>query len=400
MTEAWEQWVGHTVDGQFHLRRYLGGSGNSAVFLTEYREPEPRNAALKLVPVSREKATRQLSRAQLGAQLSHPNLLRIFQVGLCQLGEMSLLYIVMEYADEDLSRVIPQRALSSSEARDILVPALDVLAYLHREGFVHGHLKPANILAVDYQVKIAGDLLSRIGDEGLSPADDVWSLGVTLVEALTQRREWPADLPAPFFDIAQHCLEKNPRRRWTVARISESLNPAAVKPREPQRKWLYFAAPLLAVLLVAILAGPRLLSRRGQPVVVQPQPVTSERAAESAQSAAAPASFRPVPSIKASAPPTDPPAGIVHQVSPEVPGKASNTIHGKVKIDVELSVDPSGSVLDAKLDPPVQSRYFGDLALQAAQRWKFAPSDGPDKWILRFEFVRGGTKVSPERISP
>ena len=35
MTKTWEQWVGQSVNGKFSLRRYLGGSEHSAVFLTD-----------------------------------------------------------------------------------------------------------------------------------------------------------------------------------------------------------------------------------------------------------------------------------------------------------------------------------------------------------------------------
>ena len=44
MTELWKHWEGQVVDGQFHLRQYLGGSGESAVFLTEYAAGEPQKA--------------------------------------------------------------------------------------------------------------------------------------------------------------------------------------------------------------------------------------------------------------------------------------------------------------------------------------------------------------------
>src|SRR5207237_203451 len=57
----------------------------------------------------------------------------------------------------------------------------------------------------------------------LSPAADVWSLGVTMVEALSQRapvgREklfLPNTVPPHFADIARHCLVRDPQSRWTL----------------------------------------------------------------------------------------------------------------------------------------------------------------------------------------
>jgi TonB family protein len=94
------------------------------------------------------------------------------------------------------------------------------------------------------------------------------------------------------------------------------------------------------------------------------------------------------------------PEQVVHQVLPEVSRKARDTIQGTVGVQVEVRVDRSGNVLVATLDSPGPSRYFAELALQAARRWKFSPAkiDGRDvssEWILRFEFVRTETRVFP-----
>jgi TonB family protein len=99
------------------------------------------------------------------------------------------------------------------------------------------------------------------------------------------------------------------------------------------------------------------------------------------------------------------PGEVVHQVLPDVPQKARDTIQGKVRVKVEVRVDLAGRVEGAKLDSPGTSRYFDDLALQAARLWKFAPAkvDGRDvssAWILRFEFGRIATEVHPVRVAP
>jgi protein TonB len=90
---------------------------------------------------------------------------------------------------------------------------------------------------------------------------------------------------------------------------------------------------------------------------------------------------------------------VVEKVLPEVPQKARDSIRGKVRVSVRVLVDSSGSVVNAKLDSAVPSKYFADLALRAAQRWKFRPTKIDDgnvssEWIiLRFEFMNSGTKV-------
>ncbi len=149
MTEPPKQWEGQVVNGKFPLRQYLGGSERSAVFLTEYGEREFQQSAIKLIPADSQNAKLQLSRWELTTKLSHPHLIRLFQMGRCQLDNMELLYMVMEYAEEDLSQVLPDRPLTPEEAREMLVPTLDALAFLHSNGFVHAHLKPSNILAVN-----------------------------------------------------------------------------------------------------------------------------------------------------------------------------------------------------------------------------------------------------------
>src|SRR5262245_36939948 len=148
MFGTWKHWEGRVVDGRFPLQRYLGAGNQSAVFLTESGAPTPQPAAIKLVPADSKDADLRLSRWKSAAKLSHPHLLRLLQVGSCQLEQIGLLYVVMEYAEENLGGVLAERPLSEGEVGEMLEPVLGALAYLHREGFVHGHLTPANIMAV------------------------------------------------------------------------------------------------------------------------------------------------------------------------------------------------------------------------------------------------------------
>lgn len=288
MTEASKQWVGQIVDGTFPLQKYLGGTDHGAVFLTEYAEgrAESRKAAIKLVPVDPATADLKLSRWESAAQLSHPHLLRLFSGGRCKVDGNELVYLVMEYAEENLAQILPQRALTPEEARDMLGPVLDALEYLHGKGLVHGDLKPANILASGDLLKLSSDTISRAGESQgiirgpgaydppeaisgkLTPAADIWSLGAALVEVMTQRLpDWqsgphsepavPASIPAPFQEIARECLRLEPDRRVSIADIGGRLKARAAAASAAGSA---IASVPMPSSIMSVVAGPALLA--------------------------------------------------------------------------------------------------------------------------------------------
>lgn len=256
MSVSWKQCEGQVINNTFPLQKYLGGSGDSGVFLTQISGAEPVKAAIKLIPAG-DSSDLQLSLWRRASQLSHTNLIRLLQCGRCQLADSDLLYVVMEYAEEDLSQILPERSLTPEEAKQMLEPALAALAYLHGQGLIHSHVKPSNVLAIGDQLKLSSDTIFPVGEFRkaptkadiyaapesthlpLSPAVDAWSLGMTVVEALTQRAlAWQQDgqsdpavaenIPQPFLDIAQHTLRREPQLRWSIAQIKACLNPVAV----------------------------------------------------------------------------------------------------------------------------------------------------------------------------
>ena len=250
LLDGWNQWEGQSVNGEFPLRQYLGGSDHSAVYLTDQGAPSAPKLAIKFVR-ARTDPEAQLSQWRLAASVTHPGLLRIHKTGRCRLGGQDLLFMVMDYAEENLSQILPQRVLTSEEACEMLTPTLEVLAFLHAKGLVHGDLKPSNILAAREQLKLSSDRVSRSGESGpvakpsayLAPehlhggsstAGDIWALGIVLCESLTgvapvaaagQNPALPKNLPKEFVSIASHCLERDPQRRWTAAEIGAGLAP-------------------------------------------------------------------------------------------------------------------------------------------------------------------------------
>jgi TonB family protein len=425
MKEVWKDWEGQVAGGGFVLRQCLGAREQSAVFLTELAG---QRAAVKLVRIDPEEAESQLSRWELASKLSHPHLARILGLGRCGSNDPGLLYVVTEYAEQDLSQVLPQRPLTAAEAREMLEPVLDALQYLHGNGFVHGHVKPANLLSVDGQLKLSTDGLAPVGAPCspalkpgacdppelaggvMSPAVDVWSLGVTLVEALTQRLPvWrgeerpelaaPDTLPSPLLDIARHCLQPDPRYRCAIPDLRARLRPRPVAQEQPasrvkdglQKKRYIAMAAAFAVVLAAVVAGAKLFDS-GPVTRVQPQPRQEQATPPPARSVAPP----PAPAAASA------PGDVAGRVLPDVPQQARNTIRGSVKVAVRVLVDPSGTVSGATLESRGPSRYFAALALDAARKWTFSPAKAggqavPSEWILRFRFTRTGTEVVPER---
>jgi serine/threonine protein kinase len=164
----------------------------------------------------------------------------------------------MEYAEKELGQGLPERPLSEKETREMLGPLLDALSYIHSKGFVHSHIKPSNIMAIANQLKLSSDTVLPLGEPRpayrpvdaydapeattalVAPSNDVWSLGVTLVEALTQQAPVsspesqanpiaPSTIPQPFLDIARGCLRRDPLLRWTTAQIADCLNLAPIQ---------------------------------------------------------------------------------------------------------------------------------------------------------------------------
>src|SRR5258708_8359989 len=100
MSETWKQWEGQTVNGEFPLLRYLGGSRHSAVFLTRRKAGGPEHAAIKLIASDPNTAVSQMQRWKKSAEIVHPHLLRILEWASCELVATLLLYVVTEPAEE------------------------------------------------------------------------------------------------------------------------------------------------------------------------------------------------------------------------------------------------------------------------------------------------------------
>ena len=459
MAEVWSTWEGRVINGLFPLRRLLGSSDHSGVFLTEYKTRGSEDVAIKLVQVDAAGTKTQLSHWQSATALAHPHLIQLYETGRCQVDDRSFLFVLMEYADQTLAQLLPQRALTAQEVRELLPPTLDALSFLHHRDLVHCRLKPTNLLVVHDRVKLASDTIRPAGQSTaiidrssaydspeakrgrISPAGDLWSLGMTLTEALTQALpSWPDEAsdavslpqttPADFIDPIRHCLNRNPAKRPTLAELETELKlpprvsgpTPAIAAAEPasspaglplQRLLVPGAAALIALLLVAWAGLHFFQSHHERPAAVTALPASPSPQASSATvpeptpppapaSAPAPRAADSAPRASDSAPrasdSASPPlpgeaADVVHEEIPDVPRSARDTIHGRIKVLVHVTVDSGGNVVDQTLTFAGPSKYFARLSTEAASKWKFAPTDSQDlrPRLLHFEFSRGGT---------
>ncbi len=240
----WQQWERRIVNARYPLLQYLGGSKRSAFYLTEIGG---NKAALKLIPAGTPRAAAQTACWRLSGGLSHPNLVKIVELGLWHADQdQDMRFAVMEYCDESLADVLRQRSLTAAEARQMLGPTLDALKYLHGQGLLHGQIKPAHLLASGDQLKLSSDTIHRNGEGHpsaiespydapeksagtISLSGDVWSLGITLFEALTGHLPGAGDgksaekLPTPFNAIVAGCLERDRERRLSLSAIRAIL---------------------------------------------------------------------------------------------------------------------------------------------------------------------------------
>ncbi|MGD1096973.1 MAG: N-6 DNA methylase, partial [Bryobacteraceae bacterium] len=257
---AWKQWEGDLAGGEFPLEQFLAASENGAVFRTRLTSGD---GAIKLVPAGNAQAEELVEQWNRAALLEHPHFIKIVKTGTWANAGVSLAYVVMEYAEENLETVLMERALTPGETLEMLQPVAKVLAFLHGRGLVHGHLKPSNVFAVKDTLKISSDAVP-VGDASA----DLRALAAIVVQALTQRTVTFTEgdshtsvvdsLPHDFREIVRNCAGLDGRVQWSAARLADAL-------RLQER-----ATSAVPALEGAALVGSTLLDST---VAIQPRPM-------------------------------------------------------------------------------------------------------------------------------
>ena len=274
---------GRLVVGRYRLIRPLGRGGMGAVWLGEDQLAGRQVAVKELRPPAGISEAEQdvfrrraLAEARSAARLTHPNAVTLYDVIPASPADDAV-YLIMEYVDgATLGQVIEREGpLSEPRAAGIALQMLSILDAAHALGIVHRDIKPANIMiTATGQVKLAdfgiahmvgGTRLTGSGVIGtpaymapeqlqgldITPAVDLWALGVTLYDAVAGRNPFDrqttaatfhailmADLPPapcgpPLALVITGLLVRDPAQRMSTQQARALLTGPAVPPPGP-----------------------------------------------------------------------------------------------------------------------------------------------------------------------
>ena len=303
------------IGDRYRVERELGRGGMATVYLAQDLKHH-RHVAVKLLHsavgaiIGADRFEREI---QLAAQLTHPNILPLFDSGEFAIdgGAARRLWYTMPYiAGESLrSRLVRERQLPVPEAVRIAAEVADALDYAHRQGFIHRDIKPENILMHDGHALVADFGIARAigggaddetnvteagillgtpaymspeqasGSRQLDARTDVYSLGCVLHEMLSGSAPYTGDSAV---EILAQVVSSEPPRVSLTRPTAAALDPllARAMARMPADRFTNARqlADALIALPVADASGPRvapaLVAEASVPI---PPTHTSER---------------------------------------------------------------------------------------------------------------------------
>jgi eukaryotic-like serine/threonine-protein kinase len=270
---------GELVANRYELQEVVGTGGMSSVYRAVDTLLE-RNVALKILHPhygeDAEYVERFRREARSVAQLSHPNIVTVIDRGESD-GQQ---YIVFEYVDgESLKQLVDRTGpLPARRAVELGLQVAEALAFAHNAGLVHRDVKPQNVLVTeDGEAKVTDFGIARSLDvehgvtqtgtvlgtsnylspeqargQTVTPATDVYSLGVVLYELLTGEVPFPGE---NFVAVAMKHINEEPpslleRRPDVPMRLVAAIDRALAKdPAQRFPSMSAFCAELRACLV-------------------------------------------------------------------------------------------------------------------------------------------------------
>ena len=257
-----DKYIGKRLGGRYDIKELIGVGGMANVYkATDIIED--KIVAVKILKdeyLSNDEFLRRFrNESKAIAVLSHPNIVKIFDVSL---GD-GIQYIVMEYVDGlTLKEYIEQQhVLRWKEAVHFTVQILRALQHAHDKGIVHRDIKPQNIMLLqDGTIKVMDFGIARFArDDGRTVTDkaigsvhyispeqargdvtdeksDIYSVGVMLFEMLTGKLPFDADSAVSIALMQMQAIPKMPRQlNETIPEGLEEITVRAMQKDPSQR---------------------------------------------------------------------------------------------------------------------------------------------------------------------
>jgi serine/threonine protein kinase len=222
--------------GRYPIKKLLGKGGFGEVYLG-FDDQLKRDVAIKLTygsKVGPEAAKMFMEEARILAELDHPNIVPVFDVGATETGDV---FIVSKFIDgTDLATRIERDRPSRELSFEIIIKIAEALHYAHTKGLIHRDVKPANILLdkscrpylADFGIALReseqvgqGEITGtpaymspeQARGEGhlISHQSDIFSLGLVFYELLSGRRTYQGQTTKDMIRLAQLAAVRTPR---------------------------------------------------------------------------------------------------------------------------------------------------------------------------------------------